>query len=380
MSRFDGYFLRQLLVLFCFFALVLVSVFWISRSVSLFDRLIGNGQTALVFLEFTALSLPSLVRTVMPMAVFGAAVYVTNRLERESELTVMLATGSSPWRLARPVVLFGLLTAVMMSVVVFYLRPASVQQLDRREAEVSRDIAAQLLREGSFMHPADGVTFYIGRLDPDGTLHDVFLSDRRDATKPVTYTGSRAFLVWSDERASLVMVDGMAQRMDVASNTLSTTLFQDFSYDITELTRQSVSERKNVRAITSSDLFFERDRLINEQGYSANVVVEELHQRVSWPLICVAVALVGFAVLLLGGFSRFGLWPKVLLAFCILIALEGIRGVASKFVLRDVDLWWLLYVPSLLGIAISVMCLRLAGKPLRLRPSSGRAQQATGVG
>ncbi|MCP4819364.1 MAG: LPS export ABC transporter permease LptF, partial [Shimia sp.] len=37
MSRFDRYILSQLLTLFGFFALVLVSVYWVNRAVVLFD-------------------------------------------------------------------------------------------------------------------------------------------------------------------------------------------------------------------------------------------------------------------------------------------------------------------------------------------------------
>ena len=184
MSRFDGYFLRQLLILFGFFTLVLVGVFWITRSVSLFDRVISGGQPAMVFLEFTALTLPTLIRTVMPMAVFAAAVYATNRLSRESEMTVMLATGTSPWRLARAVFVFGIVTGLMMAAISVFLRPASVEQLEQRQAEVAGDVTAQLLNEGEFLHPAQGVTVYIGKIDLDGTLSEVFVSDRRNEEEP----------------------------------------------------------------------------------------------------------------------------------------------------------------------------------------------------
>ena len=101
-SRYDRYVLSQYLIFFGFFALILVAVFWVNRAVVLFDTLIGNGQSALVFLEFTALTLPNLIRMVLPIAAFGAAVWVTNRLNSESELTVLRATGTSPWQMARP--------------------------------------------------------------------------------------------------------------------------------------------------------------------------------------------------------------------------------------------------------------------------------------
>src|SRR5690606_3944447 len=39
-ARFDRYLLSQLMVLFGFFALILVSIYWVNRAVALFDQLI----------------------------------------------------------------------------------------------------------------------------------------------------------------------------------------------------------------------------------------------------------------------------------------------------------------------------------------------------
>ena len=106
-----------------------MAIFWINRAVVLFDRLIGDGQTALVFLEFTVLGLPKLITTVLPIATFAGSVYVINRMTSESELTVLQATGTSPWRLARPVFVYGLCVAIMMSVLTHLLLPLSNGQL-----------------------------------------------------------------------------------------------------------------------------------------------------------------------------------------------------------------------------------------------------------
>lgn len=307
MSRFDGYFLRQLLVLFGFFTLVLVGVFWITRSVSLFDRVVSGGQSAMVFLEFTALTLPTLVRTVMPMAVFAAAVYATNRLSRESELTVMLATGSSPWRLARSVFLFGLIAGLMMAVISVFLRPASVEQLEQRQAEVAGDVTAQLLNEGEFLHPSRGVTVYIGRIVQDGTLIEVFVSDRRDKEHPVNYSSATAYLVNSSNGVHLVMLDGVALRFDKLGRTLSSTLFDDASYDITQLASSGDQRRRSLEAIPTVELIWNRDAVAETDNHETGELIEELHQRFSWVAICIAVALAGYATLMLGSYSRFGL-------------------------------------------------------------------------
>ncbi|WP_425082091.1 LPS export ABC transporter permease LptF [Ruegeria arenilitoris] len=379
MSRFDGYFLRQLLILFGFFTLVLVGVFWITRSVSLFDRVISGGQSAMVFLEFSALTLPTLIRTVMPMAVFAAAVYATNRLSRESEMTVMLATGSSPWRLARAVFLFGLVAGLMMAVISVFLRPASVEQLEQRQAEVAGDVTAQLLNEGEFLHPAFGVTVYIGKIDLDGTLSEVFVSDRRDALNPVSYSSKTAYLVNNESGIHLVMLDGIALRLNQEGRTLSSTLFEDASYDISALTNSNVMAERSLEAIPTIELLRDRAAISVAEGFPIGELVDELHQRFSWIAICIAVAMAGYATLMLGSFSRFGLWPQILGAFSILVVLEGVRGFVSPVVIEEPKLWILLYLPAVIGIAVACLFLLVAGRPLlrrRHRDASSAISQA----
>ncbi|MFK7753108.1 MAG: LPS export ABC transporter permease LptF [Sedimentitalea sp.] len=367
MSRYDRYVLSQLLLFFGFFALILVAVFWINRAVVLFDRLIGDGQSAMVFLEFTALTLPNLIRMVLPMAAFAASVYVTNRLNSDSEITVMQATGSSPWRMARPALAFGLTTGLMMSILTHVLLPASVSQLALREVEVARNITARLLSEGEFLNPAPGVTFYIRQIDPDGTLNDVFLSDRRDPTQNVTYTGARAFLVRDRDQSNLIMVDGLAQRLDVASQTMSTTVFADFSYDISGLIKKTDTRARHIRSIPTWELISARDTIMANEKHTAGQLSEELHLRFARAAICVAVTLIGFSALMLGGFSRFGVWRQALLAFVMLILLEVLRGMVSEPVLKDPKLWPLIYLPTLIGLGVGAFFLHLAARPRRLR-------------
>ena len=364
MTRYDRYVLSQLLLFFGFFALVLVAVFWINRAVVLFDRLIGDGQSALIFFEFTALALPNLIRMVVPMAAFAAAVYVTNRLNSESEITVMQATGTSPWRLARPALVFGLLTALMMSVLTHLLLPASISQLAQREVEVSRNVTARLLTEGSFLHPTDGVTFYIRQIDSDGTLNDVFLSDRRAPSVNVTYTGAKAYLVRDGSSASLIMVDGLAQREDTVTHKLSTTKFADFSYDISTLVKMNDGRSRNIRAIPTMELIRDGDSIAATEEFTRGQLTAELHQRVARATICLAVAMIGFSTLMLGSFSRFGVWRQALLAFVLLILLEILRGLVTAPVEEDPRLWPLIYLPTILGLAVAALFLRFASRPL----------------
>ena len=249
MARFDRYMLSQLMMLFGFFSLVLISIYWINSAVRLFDWLIGDGQTVWVFLEFSALTLPGVIRIVLPVAGFAAAVYVTNRMSGDSELTVVQATGFSATRVARPVMMFASVVMVMMLVLTGYLVPLANRAYSERSLEVSQNSAARLLTEGRFLSPAAGLTFYIRDITPSGELLDIFLSDTHNPAEATTYTADRAFLVKGENGPQLVMISGLAQNLSHETNRLIMTRFDDFVYDIGAL----IPERKD-RALRAGEL------------------------------------------------------------------------------------------------------------------------------
>lgn len=374
--------LSQLMVLFGFFALVLVSIYWINSAVRLFDRLIGDGQSALVFLEFTALTLPNVIRLVLPMSVFAGAVYVTNRLSNESELVVMQATGFSPWRLARPVVYYGLIVGVLMSLLTHILVPISLGQMREREDEISRNVTARLLTEGTFLHPSKGITFYIREIDLDGTLNDVYLSDRRDPTRALSYTARQAYLIQDQGAVKLVMVDGLAQSFTPEDTRLFTTTFDDFAYDISSVLTPRRTRPADVRHRPTWDLLPGTggiDRAVAETGVSRAYVIEQLHFRVNQAFLCLAAAMIGFSTLLLGQFSRFGVWRQIVGALVLLVIVKLVEGVATDAVRANAGLWPLVYAPSVAGLGMAAVILHIAARPRGRRRASAPVAEGAGA-
>ena len=367
MSRFDRYILSQFLTLFGFFALILVSVYWVNRAVSLFDQLIASGQNVSVFLELSVLTLPNVIRLVLPIAVFAGTVYVTNRLSSESELTVMQATGFSPWRLARPVAVFGLICAVMLSALTHFLVPASNAELSKRQKEITENVTARLLTDGTFLHPADGVTFYIREITPNGVLKDVFLSDQRTQGRTTSYTASDAYLVQDETGPKLVMVDGLAQLHRHDTDTLMTTNFADLSYDISALIDPGAKPRVSAKHFSSWDILGKVEAVAEVTGESVGGITEELHERFAMPLSTVSFALIGFAMLLVGGFSRFGVWRQIIAAFVILIVLEAMKNAISDPVRANPELWPIMYIPCTLGFVVAGVLLYISAHPLKWR-------------
>ncbi len=372
MSRFDRYLLSRLMALFGFFSLVLVAVYWVNRAVGLFDRLVGNGQSALVFLEFTALTLPNVIRLVLPISAFAAAVHVTNRLTEDSELVVMQATGFSPFRLARPVLVFGLIVSIMMFVLMHLVVPASRQALALRGAEIEANVTARFLRDGSFLHPSPGVTLYIREILPSGEMRDVLLSDARAPDRRITYSALRAVAVQADRGPGIVMYDGMAQTLLLADRTLAVTRFADLTYALDDVASASGRGRLTIEELPTRELLAPTTARMEETGSTRAMMLYEGHSRFARPVLAIAGPLIGFSTLLIGAFSRFGLWRQVLAAVLLLVLVQLVDNLAAAVALRDDRAWALAYLAPLLGLALPVGLLWWAGRPRRVpRPSVG---------
>lgn len=365
MPRFDRYLLSQLLALFGFFSLLLVSVYWINRAVGLFDQLIADGQSGLVFIEFSLLTLPNVIRLVLPISAFAAATYVANRLMNDSELVVMQATGFSSFRLARPVLYFGLCVTVMLSVLTHVLVPASRATLAARSAEISENVTARYLRDGQFMHPADGVTLYIRRITETGELRDVFLADDRSPGKSIVNTARRALLARGETGPKLLMFDGTAQTLDKATGRLAVTRFADVTYDLTAMLSGDFGLRRSIDELTTTQLLQASPDTAAELGLSQVQLVQEGHSRIAQPFLAIATALIGFSSLLLGGFSRFGLWRQIAVAVALLIVVQLINTQGSAIAMTGPAAWPAVYLGPVTGMLVGIGLLWLSQRPRR---------------
>lgn len=369
MARIDRYLLSQLLQLFGFFALVLVAVYWINQVVRLFDQMIGDGQSALVFLEFSVLTLPNAVVFVLPVAAFAAALYVVNRLTQESELVVVQATGFSAFRLARPVVYFGLCVMAMQLVLANALVPTSQAMLNARSAEISKNVTARFLNAGEFMHPAKGVALYIREISPIGELIDLFLSDERGAGERVIHTASKAFLVKGDPAPKLVMLNGSTQALIRADGRLSVTLFADFTLDLAGVVAIDGATGPTVNTLPTRVLLTASPEDQARHGFTRDAMLEAGHQRLAAPLMALVAPCLGFAALLIGGFTRLGLWRQMALAVGLLIVMQMLSTWATGTALRTSGGWPLLYIAPIFGALASIALLVIAQQPRRLRRS-----------
>ena len=377
MSRFDRYLFTQYFLMFGFFSLILLFIYWINKAIALFDNLISDGQTFLVFLEFSILTIPPIIPIVAPLAAFAAAIFVTNRLKNDSELTIMQATGFSPLRLSRSIFLFGLVVTIILLIISHYLIPKSNNILLKRQNEVASSLNAKLLKVGSFIHPQNGVTFYIGGISTSGVIEDVFVLDERNKDREIIVTSKSGYLITNNNNPILVLKDGIVQNYDLKSTNLSTIHFQDLSYDLTSWSvKERMSKAKLLLTYSSFDLFKDPELISILTDSSPISVLEELHSRILTPLLALIAALIGFSALMIGDYSRFGASKQISVGIVILILIKLSESYGNELMLKSQGNWLALYLPVLIGILIFSFMMLLASNQ-KLLGRSSRASENT---
>lgn len=375
MGRIDRYLLAQLLTVFAFFSLVLISVYWVNRAARLFDALIGDGQSFWVFLELSALTLPNVMRVVLPLSAFTAAVYVAIRMSRDNELVVLQGTGMSFARMLRPVALFGVVVALMLALLMHILMPLSRAQLSERQIEIAENIAARLLRAGEFLEPADGIAVFVREVTADGELRDLFLSDARRAGLRVEYNATSALLAPGPKGPVLIMLDGVALIYTEATGRLTTIAFDDLTFDMAGLIGPA-GRSLDVRELPTPVLWAGTEESFAQMGLTLAEARFEEMSRHAQPLLAIVTAMIGFAAVFLGQFSRLGAWRQVLGAVVVLAVIQLVGNAASGLALRDAARAGLAFVPAVLGLLVIAVMVLMAGRTRRARDTGHIGREA----
>ncbi|OSP55502.1 LPS export ABC transporter permease LptF [Pseudoruegeria sp. SK021] len=367
MGRFDRYILTQLMRVFGFFALILVGVYWVNRAVILLDRYLSEGQGGTMVLELTLLSLPSIMVIVLPIAGFVATAFATNRLYADGELVIMQATGFSNYRLARPFLMFSVLVALLLSVLAHVVVPVSMSKLNDLEAELLDAISARLLVPGTFQSPTKGVTVYVRDIQPDGTLNSLLVADRRDPDRESTYSATSAVLVGTSEGPRLVMLQGMAQTLERPGDRLSTTAFEEFTISLGGMIETSSNRRLDYRQLSTGDLLAPSQEILDQSRRSPEFLQREAHLRITQALLSIWATALGFAALMVGGFSRFGLWRQIILAIGLVVLVKLLDNAAIDIAKNDPSKWPIVYLSSVFSALLCLLLLYLGNGTLLTR-------------
>ncbi len=360
------YIFRQTAVSLAMILVTLTLIVWMTTALRQISLVTDQGQSFLIFLNITLLAMPNLIAIVAPVALLISALHVLNRLSGDSELIVLSASGSTSWRVMRPLLFLAFFVSGFVFLSNALLTPYTMQLLRDYAIKVRTDLIAQVLQPGKFASPENGLTIHVAERADNGVLRGLMIHDERDQNQIMTYLAEEGQIVKrEDETALLIMRKGHIQRQEGRSKTPQIVVFDSYIFDISQFGPQEGPRDFKPRerylaellAPDLNDTFYQK-----QQGKFRS----ELHDRLSNPLYAILFVLVVGVHLGYPRTTRDGRFKSLFAAFAVAATLRivGLAGVnmAAK---NDMGILLLWCVP-VLGILISALMIHYEIKPFSL--------------
>jgi lipopolysaccharide export system permease protein len=353
MSLVERYIFRIAAGAFVGCLVALTGVIWLTSALRQLDVITAQGQTILVFLTVTSLTLPTLIAVIAPVALFIAVVFALNRLNGDSELIVMSAAGMSPVRLIRPFLSLGLIVSAMVALLTIYLIPASFQELRDLISRIRADFVANIAQEGQFTTLDNGVTFhYRERSGP--ALLGIFMQDRREADRTIVYLAERGQTIEQKGQSYLVLENGSVHRQRRDAPDSSIVAFSRYAIDLAALNQETGEIVYKPRERSTGDLLMP-DRTDNYYTFNRGRFRAELHDRLSAWLFPLATVFIAFAALGTARTTRQGRGTAIAGAVVAVVALRIGLFAASSAVARSPAAVFVVWGLPLLAIGLSAL-------------------------
>jgi lipopolysaccharide export system permease protein len=324
MTIFSRYLFRQAANALLIILLTLTLVVWLATTLKELNLITSQGQGILLFLQMTLLSLPSLIALIAPNAMLMAALYTLDRMNGDSELIVMTASGAPIWRIGAPIVALAAIVSLGVLIANLYVTPASMRELRSFITHVRADLISQVLQPGRFSSPEGGLTFHIRDRSPTGDLLGLLVHDERDRKQVMSYLAERGRIIDNDEGSYLVMLEGYVQRYNNEGDEKEVQIvaFDQNMLDLTEFSpKDSAGKGMRPREAYMSDLF-RPDMTKPEIRRNYPQLRAELHDRLATPLYPLVFAFIAIACLGHARTTRQNRWGQILAACGIAVGLR----------------------------------------------------------
>jgi lipopolysaccharide export system permease protein len=324
MTLFGRYMFRQVTNAFLVILLTLTLVVWLATALKELNLITSQGQGILLFMQMTMLSLPSLMALIAPNAMLMAALYTLDRMNGDSELIVMTASGAPVWRIGAPLLALASLVSIGILLANLIITPASMRALRSFVTQVRADLISQVLQPGRFSSPEKGLTFHIRDRSLNGDLLGLLVHDGRDDNQVMSYLAERGRIITNDEGSYLVMLDGYVQRFrsNDKDKDVQIVAFDQNMLDLSEFSPKDNSGKDiRPREMYLGDLL-SPDMTNRAVQREYGQIRSELHERFATPLYPLVFTFIAIAFLGHARTTREARWAQIIAAFGIAVGLR----------------------------------------------------------
>ena len=232
--------------------LILTGLAWMMQIMSMMKFLISYGVSFFSFVYLTSLMIPFIMSIIIPFVAFIATIFVYNKMISENEITVMAASGLSPWQMGKPAIKLAMILTVLHLVLSVWIVPSTQEMFYSTQWNLRYGLAHLKIQESAFTKLANGLIVYVDNVSGHD-LNQVMLSDMRDKKNELLLFAERGKLVSTVHGLSIVTDNGSLQMY--GKNGFTTGTFDNFDMDL-NLVYSDSDVAFRVRRIPTNDLLY----------------------------------------------------------------------------------------------------------------------------
>jgi len=335
-----------------------------------------NRQSFTVYLKIILLGAPKVLALLTPLALFVASIWSLNRIHKDSEIIVVQATGMTHWQVASPLLRLAACLMVIHLGLNLWGQPAAQRELRETLIEARTDLATTLIKPGQFT-TRDDLTFY-ARESVGGELIGIVISDASQKNDVVDYLARSGRFTRTDGKLAFLMSDVQIHQKN-NTNELSVLELDLYRYDLSPLLREDGDTILKASDRSLSKLIW-LDPTSHHDATAADEFLAEAHNRLSSPLLNLAMVLLAIWAILGADYNKLGYGRRIIKAsvFALLLLILHIVAHSEAESTPGLNiLQWLFPLGVIFGLSLShfqrVNFRALILWPLkRFKPSTGR--------
>ena len=162
--------------------------------------------------------LPHYVSFLLPFSVFWSIFMVARRLQKSSELSVLAASGTSWWRVLRPLFAVGLVAGITNLALLGWIEPHARYSYRSLMHELKTVAVYQLIKDGQFT-AAGKHTIFVNEVDRRShRFRGIFIFERENDGSTISILAPEGQILRKDDAAVIELYDGTRQRVIPNSN------------------------------------------------------------------------------------------------------------------------------------------------------------------
>ncbi|MDD2468495.1 MAG: LPS export ABC transporter permease LptF [Desulfobulbus sp.] len=294
-----SYITNELLAPFFASFLILSCVFFLVRLVPMLDVVLSLRVAPGDFIRLLCYIYPRMLLHIIPMAGLAGVIVGFTRLANDREILALKACGISLKQMLPPVIFIAVIFTCLTGWLSIRLIPAGALGFNQLMFQLVKENINHGLKEKEFTDVFGGLVLYVDKIDDQQHWHGVFVSDVRGRMQPLVTVAKSGWLQIDMERmlVTITLSDGTIHNNEGQDNQVIRFNRYQLQFPLKLPTQIGTeNDTSQSRETMSLDQLLAAAAKQAANSQAMKMYLSEYHHRLSLPVGCLILSLIGVAL------------------------------------------------------------------------------------